>query len=150
MTDDSDLTRLYSARILGLATAMPRTGRLAAPDASVRRRAPACGSTITVDLVMQDGRIADFAQEVRACALGQAAASVLGAAVVGLDEATVRRGRDQLHAMLTSGGPVPEAPFAALAALEPAREYRNRHGSIMLAFEATLEAMEAARATHPS
>ena len=142
---DSDLIKLYSGRILALAAAIPHLGRLDAADGSARRRAPLCGSTVTVDVVMAEGRVAGFAQDVKACALGQAAASVLGAEVLGLDPATIRRGRDQLRAMLKEGGPVPDAPFAGLEVLEPARDYANRHGSILLAFEATLDAIEAAR-----
>ena len=142
---DSDLIKLYSGRILALAAAIPHLGRLESPDGSARRRAPLCGSTVSVDVVMADGRVSDFAQDVKACALGQAAASVVGAAVVGLDVATIEKGRDQLRAMLKDGGPVPDAPFEGLEVLEPARDYANRHGSILLAFEATLDAIEAAR-----
>lgn len=142
---DTDLARLYSARILALGADMPRTGRLTAPDGSARRRSPLCGSTVTVDLRVEGDRIVDYAQEVRACALGQAAASVVGGAVVGLTRAEVQRGRDQLAAMLTEGGPAPDGPFGELAVLAPARDHRNRHPSILLAFDATLEALSQAR-----
>ena len=148
MASDSDLIKLYSARILALAAEMPRTARLAHPDATAKRRSPLCGSTVTVDVVVKDGRIADYGQEVKACALGQAAAAVVGAQVVGLTPAEVQKGRDQLHAMLKEGGPVPEAPFDGLEVLEPARDYKNRHASIMLAFDATLEALAAAQSSH--
>jgi NifU-like protein involved in Fe-S cluster formation len=84
---------------------------------------------------------------VRACALGQAAAAVTGAAIIGCTEAQVIRARDQLRAMLTEGGPVPDAPFAELGVLLPAREFRNRHASILLALEAAVEAIAAARAS---
>lgn len=146
MPADTDLIQLYSQRILALAAEMPRTGRLAAPDGTGKRRAPLCGSTVTVDIALSDGRIADYAQEVRACALGQAAASVVGAQAVGQDRAAIRRARDELHAMLTGGGPPPGAPFGDLAVLEPARDYRNRHASILLALDATLAAFDAAGA----
>ena len=145
MAGDSDLIKLYSGRILALAAAIPHLGHLPRPQGSARRRAPLCGSTVAVDVVCEDGRVTEFAQDVKACALGQAAASVLGAAVVGLEAPAIERGRDQLRAMLKEGGPVPDAPFAGLEVLEPARDYGNRHGSILLAFEATLDAMEAAR-----
>ena len=148
MSGDQDLIKLYSQRILALAADMPRTTRLTAPDATARKRAPLCGSTVTVDIVLRDGVIADYGQEVKACALGQAAASIVGSAVVGLDEGAVQRGRDQLAAMLKGGGAVPDAPFDGLAVLEPARDYRNRHASIMLAFDATLDALAAAKAQH--
>ena len=146
MAGDSDLIKLYSQRILALTAAIPHLGRLEAPDGTARKRSPLCGSTVTVDVGVENGRVARFAQDVKACALGQASASVLGSQVIGLEEATIRRGRDQLHAMLKSGGPVPEAPFDGLDVLEPARDYKNRHASILLAFDATLDAFEAARA----
>ncbi|WP_116131797.1 iron-sulfur cluster assembly scaffold protein [Tropicimonas sp. IMCC34043] len=141
MASDIDLVKLYSGRILALAAEIPHLGRIERPSATARRRAPMCGSTVTVDLVIRDGRIADFAQDVKACALGQAAASVLGAHVIGRSRAEVEAARDQLHAMLTAEGPVPDAPFEDLEVLLPAREFRNRHGSILLAFDATAEAM---------
>ncbi len=139
---DSDLIKLYSQRILALAADMPRIARLDAPDATAKRRAPLCGSTVTVDVVLRDGRIADFAQDVKACALGQASAAVVGAHVVGLRPDEVRRGREELFAMLKAQGPVPAAPFGGLDVLQPAAEYKNRHASILLAFDATLEALD--------
>ena len=139
---DSDLIKLYSQRILALAADMPRIARLDAPDATAKRRAPLCGSTVTVDVVLRDGRIADFAQDVKACALGQASAAVVGAHVVGLRPDEVRRGREELFAMLKAQGPVPAAPFDGLDVLQPAAEYKNRHASILLAFDATLEALD--------
>lgn len=141
---ETDLMQLYSRRILALTTAIPHQGRLEDAQASVQRRSPQCGSSVTVHLSMRDGRISDFAQEVRACALGQASASVLGQAVIGSDRDTIAQVRDQLRAMLTAEGPPPPAPFADLEALIPARAYPNRHASILLAWEATLEAIEAA------
>lgn len=145
MSADSDLIKLYSSRILALAADMPHTDRLSAPSGTARKRAPLCGSTVTVDVTVEDGVVTGYGQEVKACALGQAAASVVGSAVVGQTEATIRKGRDELHAMLTQGGPAPSAPFDGLAVLEPARDYRNRHASILLAFDATLDALAQAR-----
>jgi NifU-like protein involved in Fe-S cluster formation len=145
MSTDGDLIKLYSARILALAADMPRTRRLPAPDGTARRRSPLCGSTVTVDVVMAGDHIADYGQEVRACALGQAAASVVGSVAPGRTRAELQAARDQLHAMLTAGGPPPAAPFDGLAVLAPAKDHRNRHASIMLALDATLEAMDAAR-----
>ncbi len=146
MTTDSDLIKLYSGRILALAAELPRQRRLDAPDGSAKRRSPLCGSTVTVDLALDDGVISDYAQDVKACALGQASASVLATNAIGRSEAELRAGRDALNAMLKDGGPVPTAPWDGLAVLEPARDYRNRHASIMLAFDATLDAFEAAKA----
>ena len=142
MTAEAEMMKLYSGRILALAAGMPRTGRLDAPDGTARARSPLCGSTVTVDVAMRDGRIADYAQDVKACALGQAAASVVGAEVTGLTRAEVQAGRDALHAMLKHDGPAPGAPFAGLEVLEPARAYKNRHASILLAFDATLAAID--------
>src|SRR5271156_1131609 len=98
---------LYSARILGLAANMPRAGRLAAPDASAEKVARLCGSRIVVDVTLEDGRIADFAQEVKACALGQAAAAVLGANVIGASCEEIAVARDAFRAMLKAGGSPP-------------------------------------------
>ncbi len=150
MTENADLIKLYSGRILALAADIPHLGRLKAPQASVKRRSPLCGSTVTVDLDMEDGRVARFGQEVKACALGQAAAAVLGAAVIGRSRAELEAARDALRAMLKSGGPVPGAPFGGFEVLEPAREYRNRHASILLAVEAAAEAAAEAEAQQPS
>lgn len=141
MSDDSDLIDLYSGRILELAADIPLTERLEAPQATVKRRSPLCGSTVTVDLSMRDGRVAAYGQDVKACALGQAAASVVGRNIIGLTRAEVVIARDQLMAMLVSEGPVPDAPFQELEILIPARKYRNRHASIMLALEAAAEGM---------
>ena len=141
---DSDLIKLYSGRILELAASIPHLGRLEAPDGSAKRRSPLCGSTVTVDLRIKDGRVVDFAQDVKACALGQAAASVLGGVVIGRTRAEMEAARDALAAMLKAGGPAPDAPFAGFEILIPAREYKNRHASIMLPLEATVEAMVAA------
>ena len=142
---DTDLVKLYSGRILELAADIPHVGRLEAPGGTAKRRSPLCGSTVTVDLDLDEtGRVARFAQDVKACALGQAAASVLGRVVLGQSRATIERARDQLHAMLKEGAPPPEAPFDGLKVLSPARDFKNRHASIMLAVEATLDAMREA------
>ena len=138
---DGDLIKLYSGRILELATNIPHLGRLAAPDGSARQRSPLCGSTVTVDVTVTHGRIVDFAQDVKACALGQAAAAVVGGAVIGRTRAEVEVARDCLAVMLKSGGPAPAAPFAGFEVLIPARDYKNRHASILLALDATVAAM---------
>jgi NifU-like protein involved in Fe-S cluster formation len=147
MSSDSDLIKLYSQRILALAADIPHRGRLEAPQASIRKRAPLCGSTVTVDLDMAEGRISRFGQDVKACALGQAAAALMGAEIMGRTRAEVETARDQLRAMLKDGATPPGAPFHGYEVLEPARDYRNRHASILLSLEATAEAMaEAERA----
>ncbi len=147
MSAETDMMKLYSARILALAADMPRTERLESPMGSAKKRAPLCGSTVTVDIVLDGALITDYGQDVKACALGQAAASVIGNAIVGQNVDAVRDGRAQLLAMLTSNGPAPSAPFEGLEVLLPAKEYKNRHASIMLAFDATLEAIDNATLT---
>lgn len=145
MSAETDMIKLYSGRILELATEIPHVGRLDAPDGTARRRSPLCGSTVTVDLTLRDGRIADFAQDVKACALGQASAAVVGANIIGRDRAEVEAARDALRDMLKSGGPAPAPPFDGLEVLMPARDYKNRHASIMLVLDATLDAMDQAK-----
>jgi len=135
---------LYSARILTLVANLPRAGRLPAPDASAEKTAKLCGSRIVVDVVVEDGRVADFAQEVSACALGQASAAVLGANVIGADLSELELARDALAAMLKANGPHPAGRFAELAVLEPVKDYPARHASTLLAFEAAVEAVRKA------
>ena len=137
---------LYSAKILRAAANMPRAGRLAAPDASAEKVAKLCGSRVTVDVVLKDGRIADYAQDVKACALGQAAAAIMGEHAVGASIDEIETARDALRAMLKTGGPPPEGRFADLAMLAPVKDYPPRHASTMLAFEATAEACRIALA----
>ncbi|WP_375261464.1 iron-sulfur cluster assembly scaffold protein [Palleronia sp.] len=137
---DSDLMKLYSGRILKLAADIPLTERLNDPQASVKKRSPLCGSTVTVDIRVEDGRVAAFGQDVKACALGQASASVIGRSILGRDRAELQQAREELLAMLKQEGPAPSAPFDGLEVLRPAREYKNRHASIMLAIEAANEA----------
>ncbi len=141
---DADLVKLYSGRILALAADIPHLGRLPAPQGTARRRSPLCGSTVTADVVVRDGRVAEFAQDVKACALGQASAAVLGAVVLGRSLPELITAREALRAMLKDGGPVPTAPFEGYEVLLPARDYKNRHASIQLALDAVIEAFEAA------
>ena len=136
---------LYSDRILALAANMPRAGRLAAPGASSEKTSKLCGSTVIVDLSVQDGRVVDFAQDVRACALGQASAAVLGAHVIGASVAELELARDALSAMLKAGGAAPRGRFADLAVLEPVKDYPARHTSTLLAFEAVVAAAREAQ-----
>ena len=146
MSETSDLIKLYSTRILALAAEIPHLGRLEAPQASVKKRSPLCGSTVTVDLSLTDGRVADFAQEVKACALGQASAAVLGAAVIGRTLEELEAAASALESMLKQDGPVPPAPFDGYEALLPAREFKNRHASILLSVQAAAEAARQAAA----
>ncbi|MEO1275502.1 MAG: iron-sulfur cluster assembly scaffold protein [Pseudomonadota bacterium] len=139
-----DLMKLYSDRILALAAHVPHAGRLDAPQGTAMKRSPLCGSTVTVDVDVAGGRVARFGQDVKACALGQSSAAVLGDTVIGRTRDEIQAGRDALHAMLKQGADAPAAPFDGLEALMPARDYKNRHASILLAWDATLAAMDAA------
>lgn len=141
---ETDLIKLYSQRILALAADIPHCERLEAPQGTASKRSPLCGSVVTVDVVTEGDRLAELGMDVKACALGQASASVLGAAAVGRSRDEIKAGRDALYAMLKEGAAPPDGPFAALEALTPAKDYKNRHASIMLAWEALLEAMDAA------
>lgn len=141
---------LYSAKILTLVANIPHTGRLAAPDASAEKVSKLCGSRIIVDVTVKDGRVSDFAQDVRACALGQAAAAVLGAYVIGASLEEIEVARDALHAMLKAGGAPPEGRFSELSILSAVKDYPARHASTMLAFEAASEAARAAIASTTS
>lgn len=150
MSDDSDLQKLYSQRILALATEIAHTKPIADAEAEVKKRAPLCGSSIKVALRLDEaGRIEAFSQNVKACALGQASASVLGRMVIGMTRDEVEAGRTALARMLEDGT-LPPSPFEALAALAPAQAIPNRHGSILLAWDATLDAIDMARESRSS
>ncbi|TGY90502.1 iron-sulfur cluster assembly scaffold protein [Marinicauda algicola] len=139
-------THPYSSEVLQLAADIPRIGRLPAPHASARKVSRLCGSSLDLDLCVEDGRISDLALELEACALGQAAASVLARDGVGATPAEIRAAREALKAMLKEGRSFPEGRFAALAALAPAKDYPARHGSVMLAFDAACAALDALEA----
>lgn len=133
---------VYNKQILALALDIPRIGRLPAPQATASRHSRLCGSKITVDLVLDGDRVVDYAHEVKACALGQSSASILARHVIGATTAEIRAARDALSAMLKENGPVPTGRFADLALLEPVRDYKARHTSTLLPFDATVEAIE--------
>ena len=135
------LDEVYQERILAHAAVIAREGRLADPDVSASQVSRACGSRVTVDLKLADGVVTDYGQDVEACALGSAAASIVGGAIVGPTVAHGRRTRDALRAMLEEGGPPPDGAVAELAVLEPARVFTNRHGSILLALDASVKAI---------
>jgi NifU-like protein involved in Fe-S cluster formation len=140
------LNDVYNKRILELAANIPRLGRLPEPDASATALSKLCGSTVTVDLKMDGDTITDFAHEVKACALGQASASVLGREAIGASVHELESARDQFRAMLKAGGPAPDGRFADLAMLAPVKDYPARHASTLLAFEAVCEAVRRAMA----
>ena len=134
------LNDIYNQRILELAGNIPRVGRLASPQASVRAHSKLCGSTVIVDLAMVDGRVSDYAQDVKACALGQAAASIVGRQVIGATAGELREVRDRMRAMLKQNGAPPDGAWAEAAVLEPVRDFKARHASTLLAFEAAAQA----------
>ena len=137
---------LYSAKVLALAANLPRLGRLAAPDGSAEKVSKLCGSRVVVDVTVDGDRVADFAQDVKACALGQASASILGSHVVGARVDELESARDQFRAMLKTGGAPPKGRFSDLAMLAPVKDYPARHASTLLAFEAACEAVRRAMA----
>lgn len=137
---------LYSARLLKLAANMPRAGRLAQPQGTSEKVAKLCGSRVVVDVVLDGDRVADFAQDVKACALGQAAAAVLGTHVVGASLSEIEMARDAFRAMLKDGADAPVGRFSDLSMLAPVKDYPARHASTLLAIEATVDAVHQALA----
>lgn len=135
------LTDIYSDKILELAANIPRQGRLAAPDATAKAHSKLCGSTIIVDLVMKDGKVVDFAHDVKACALSQAAASIMARNIIGATGPELRQLRDEVRAMLKDNGPPPQGKWAEIGVLEPVRDFKARHTSTLLTFEATVDAV---------
>lgn len=142
LTDNAMIDDIYNRRILELAADIPRLGRLAQPDASATAHSKLCGSTVTIDLAVEDGVVTDFAHEVRACALGQASSSIMGRTVVGRTAAELREIRDAMRRMLKENGPAPEGVWSELAALEPVRDYKARHASTLLTFDAVVDALD--------
>ena len=137
------LNEIYNTRILELAADIPRLGRLPAPQGTATVRSKLCGSVVTVDLSMRDGVVTDFAHDVRACALGQASSAIMGRHVVGATADSLRDVRDAVRRMLKEGGPPPTGDWADIAVLEPVRDYKARHASTLLTFEAVVQAIEA-------
>jgi NifU-like protein involved in Fe-S cluster formation len=136
------LNEIYNKRILELAADIPRIGRLAVPHATATAHSKLCGSTVTVDIISEGGVIADFAHEVRACALGQASSSVMARCVVGSTAEEIRRVREAMRRMLKENGAPPEGKWADLRVLEPVRDYKARHASTMLTFDAVVSALD--------
>lgn len=136
------LSEIYNARILELAASIPRAARLDAPDATATAHSKLCGSTVTVDLRMQEGRVIEFGQNVKACLLGQSAASVMGREIIGSTSAELREIGAQMRRMLKENGPPPTGRWADLAVLEPVRDYKARHASTLLVFDAVERALD--------
>ena len=136
------LNEVYNTRILELAGNIPRLGRLPAPDASATAHSKLCGSTVTVDLKMDGPVVSDFAHEVKACALGQASSSIMARHVIGAKSDELRELRETVRKMLKENGPPPSGKWADVAMLEPVRDYKARHASTMLTFDAVVSALD--------
>lgn len=135
------LNDIYNKKIIELAGNIPHLGRLADPDASATAHSKLCGSTVKVDLKMQDGVVSDFAHDVKACALGQASSSIMARHVIGSNATELRELRETVRKMLKENGAPPDGKWADIAMLEPVREYKARHASTMLTFDAVVDAV---------
>ena len=147
------LNDVYNKRILELAANLPRIGRLAAPHATAVANSRLCGSKVTVDIRMDGDTVSDFAHDVKACALGQASASIMASHVVGSTAAELRGVRDLARRLLKEAGEPPKGKWADLAVLMPVRDYKARHASTLLTFDAVIDAInqiEARRASVPT
>jgi NifU-like protein involved in Fe-S cluster formation len=137
------LNDVYNRRILELAGNIPRLGRLPAPDATATAHSKLCGSTVTVDLKMEGDKVTDFAHEVKACALGQASSSIMARNVVGASAGELRALREDVRKMLKENGSPPhDGRWAEIAVLEPVRDYKARHASTLLTFDAVVSAID--------
>jgi NifU-like protein involved in Fe-S cluster formation len=136
------LNDVYNERILELAGNIPRLGRLPDADASATAHSKLCGSTVTIDLKLRDGLVADFAHEVKACALGQASSSIMARNVVGAKPDELRALRETVRRMLKENGAPPQGKWADVAVLEPVRDYKARHASTLLTFDAVVSALD--------
>lgn len=142
------IDEIYNRQILKLASDIPRLERLAQPDATAVAHSKLCGSKVTVDLVLQNGVVSDFGHDVKACALGQASSSVMARHIVGSSAVELRSLKDQMHKMLKEQGPVPQGKWAELEALVPVRDYKARHASTLLTFDAVVDALNQIEAKH--
>ena len=143
------LKEVYNKKILALAADIPHLGRLDAPDASASVHSRLCGSKISVDIKVDRGRISEFAHDVKACALGQASSSIVARHVIGASASEMRQVRTQMLAMLTDNGAPPGGRWADLAVLEPVRDFKARHASTMLAFDAVCQALDQIEQAQP-
>ena len=136
------LNDVYNTRILELAGNIPRLGRLNAPDATATAHSKLCGSTVTIDLKMEGETVTDFSHEVKACALGQASSSIMARHVIGSNASELRDLRETVRRMLKENGAPPLGKWADIAVLEPVRDYKARHASTMLTFDAVSAAID--------
>ena len=143
----TQLNEIYNARILELAANMPKSERLAEPDGTATAHSKLCGSTVSVDLKLTDTRVTAFAQTVKACLLGQAAAAVMAQHILGSTAQELREVGRSMRKMLKEGGPPPAGRWADLAVLQPVKDYKARHASTLLVFDAVETALTKAEAT---
>lgn len=136
------LDDMYNRRILELAGNIPRQGRLASPDASATAHSKLCGSTVTIDLALRDGVVSDFAHDVKACALGQASSSIMARNIIGASPGELRALRETMRAMLKENGAPPSGKWDDCKVLEPVRDYKARHASTLLTFDAVVDALD--------
>ncbi|RAI30288.1 iron-sulfur cluster assembly scaffold protein [Rhodoplanes serenus] len=136
------LNDVYNRRILELAGNIPRLGRLNDPDASATAHSRLCGSTVTVDIKVDGDTVVDFGHVVKACALGQASSSIMASHVVGATADELRSLRETVRRMLKENGPPPDGRWADVAVLEPVRDYKARHASTLLTFDAVVSALD--------
>ena len=135
------LNEIYNSKILELAGNIPRIGRLPSPDATATAHSRLCGSTVTIDLKMDGDTVTDFAHDVKACALGQASSSIMASHVVGSTASELRELRETVRKMLKENGSPPQGKWADIGLLEPVRDYKERHASTMLTFDAVVDAI---------
>lgn len=133
---------VYNARILDFAGNIERIGTLEDADATASAHSKLCGSKVRVWLKMDGQTVTDFAHEVKACALGQASSSIMARNIIGATAAELRAVRDEMRAMLKENGPAPEGRFADLKFLEPVRDYKARHASTLLTFDAVVDCLD--------
>lgn len=144
------LDDIYNTKILDYAGNIERIGRLDNPDATAKAHSKLCGSTVIADLNLEDGVVSDFAHEVKACALGQASSSIMARNVVGSSADELKQLRQTMIDMLKRGGPPPDGKFAEFRFLEPVRDYKARHASTLLTFDAVVDCIEQIEAKHKS
>ena len=144
------INEIYNRKILEFAANIPHLQRLAHPDATAVGHSKLCGSKVTVDLAMKDGVVSDFGQDVKACALGQASSSIMGSHVIGSTPDELRALRETMHKMLKENGAPPQGKWSDLEALIPVRDYKARHASTLLTFDAVVDAVNQIEANHAS
>tara|TARA_B100000575_G_C22839937_1_gene492400 strand:- start:52 stop:489 length:438 start_codon:yes stop_codon:yes gene_type:complete len=133
---------MYTKKVIHLASNIPHSRRLTNPSVTITKRTPICGSSITIDMLITDGKIVEFGQKINACALGQASASIVTSNIIGTTKSDVEKLLHSVSEMLTANGNIPKKPYQEFEALIPAKKYKNRHASIMLILTTIVEAFK--------